>query len=246
MINILLPMVGKSPFFESPQYYFPKPLVEINGKTMIEMVIGNLNMIDDDKQYIFVVNQMDCTKHHLDDVLRLLTDNKGQIIRLDKETKGAACSILMAVDYINNDTPLVIANSDQLIEEDLNNIIAQFQEQDADAGVICFENVHPRWSYVRLDENDNVVETAEKRPLSKNAIAGFYYFKHGKDFVKAAMKSILKDARVNDLFYIAPTLNELILEDMNIRHVKIDSSKYHTFYSPQKIHEYEQTKEVGL
>ncbi len=244
MINILLPMVGKSSFFDSPQYYFPKPLIEINGKTMIQMVIENLNMIDDDKQYIFVVNQMDCAKHHLDDVLRLLTENKSQIVRLDKETKGAACSVLMAVDYINNDTPLIIANSDQLIEEDLNNVMAQFREQKADAGVICFENVHPRWSYVRLDENDKVIETAEKRPLSKNAIAGFYYFKHGKDFVRAAMKTILKDARVNGLFYTAPILNELVLEDMNIRHFKIDNAKYHTFYSPQKIHEYEQKKEI--
>ena len=243
MINILLPMVGKSPFFDSPQYHFPKPLIEIKGKTMIQMVIENLNVIDDDKQYIFVINQIDCIKHHLDDVLRLLTKNNSQIIRLDKETKGAACSALMAIDHINNDTPLIIANSDQLIEEDLNNIIAQFQKQKADAGVICFENVHPRWSYVRLDGNNKVTETAEKRPLSKNAIAGVYYFKHGKDFVRAAMKTILKDARVNDLFYIAPTLNELILEDMNIRHVKIDKAKYHTFYSPQKIHEYEQRKE---
>jgi dTDP-glucose pyrophosphorylase len=243
MINILLPMAGKSPFFDSPQYYFPKPLVEISGTTMIQMVIDNLNMIDDDKQYIFVVNQVDCTKHHFDDVLRLLTDNKSHIVRLEKETKGAACSALMAVDYIDNDTPLIIANSDQLIEEDLNDVMARFREQKADAGVICFENVHPRWSYVRLDEDDNVIETAEKRPLSRNAIAGFYYFTHGKDFVRAAMRSIQKDARVNELFYIAPTLNELVLEDMNIRHVKIDNSKYHTFYSPQKIHEYEQRKE---
>jgi dTDP-glucose pyrophosphorylase len=236
-------MVGKSPFFDSPQFYFPKPLIEINGKTMIELVIENLNMIAEEKKYFFVVNQTDCVKHHLDDVLRILTDNKSKILRLDKETKGAACSALMAVDHINNDNPLIIANSDQVIDDDLNNVIAQFQEQKADAGVICFENIHPRWSYVRFDENNRVIETAEKRPLSKNAIAGFYYFKHGKDFVRAAKKTILKDARVNGLFYIAPTLNELILEDMNIRHFKIKASKYHTFYSPQKIYEFEQRKD---
>ncbi|HEY9702653.1 MAG TPA: hypothetical protein V6C58_09415, partial [Allocoleopsis sp.] len=84
-----------------------------------------------------------------------------------------------------------------------------------------------------------VVETAEKKPISRNAIAGFYYFKHGKDFVSAAFKSIEKDANVNGLYFVAPTYNELVLENKHIGVTFIDSSVYHSFYSPAKIAEYE-------
>jgi len=238
MINILLPLVGKSTFFDSPQYRFPKPLIEITGKPMIQLAVDNLGTIDDEKHFIFVIAKGDCVKYHLDDVLQLLSDSHAEIIKLDGQTRGAACSALMAIDHVNNDIPLIISNADQIFDEDLNKVIRHFRKENADAGVICFESVHPRWSYVRLDEKGLVIETAEKRPLSKHAIAGFYYFKKGKDFVEAAMRSIYKDARVDDKFYTAPVLNELVLDNKKVLIFQVDNAKYHTFYSPQKIAEY--------
>lgn len=240
MINILLPMGGKSPFFNSPEYLFPIPLIEICGRPIIEMVIDNLNNVDDEKHFIFVVSESDCMKYHIDSVLNLLTNNRCDIIRLIGATKGAACSALFAIELIDNDVPLVIANSDQVIDDDIGKIIEYFKKGNADAGVVCFESIHPRWSYVRIDMDGKVIETAEKRPLSKNAIAGFYYFKYGKDFVYAAMQSIKKDCHVNGQYYIAPTFNELILENKRPLIYKLDNSKYHTFFSPQKIKDYEQ------
>ena len=100
--------------------------------------------------------------------------------------------------------------------------------------------MHPRWSYVRTDQDGYIVEAAEKRPISKKAIAGFYYFKQGKDFIKAAMQSIRKDNNVNGLYYIAPALGELVLEDKKLGVYQVDIEKYHTFYTPRKIKEYEQ------
>ena len=108
-----------------------------------------------------------------------------------------------------------------------------------DAGVITFESVHPRWSYVRLNENNLISETAEKRPISKNAIAGFYYFKYGKDFINSAFKMVKKDANVNGFYFVSPTLNEMVLENKTINIFQIQNAKYHTFYTPQKITEYE-------
>jgi dTDP-glucose pyrophosphorylase len=239
MINILIPLGGKSHFFDNDEYPFPKPLIEINGKSMIEMVIENLNRIKEESRFIFVVKTEDCNRYHLDNVLNLLTDGKCVIIKLGGETKGAVCSALMSIEHINNQERLIISNGDQIINHDLNEILAHFENKNLDAGVVCFTSVHPKWSYVRLDENNKIVETAEKRPLSKNAIAGFYYFKHGSDFVKSAMKSIEKDSNVDGLYYIAPTLNEMVLENKNLEIFKIDNSQYHSFYSPQKIKEYE-------
>jgi len=239
MINILMTMAGKSNFFDSAEFIYPKPLIEIRGKSMVELAIENYSQIGDKVKYIFIVNALDCSKYHLDNVLKLLTNEECEIIKIGSETKGAVCSALLAIDIINNENPLVIANSDQVIEEDINKVLAYFKDKDFDAGVITFETVHPRWSYVKVDNRDMIIEAAEKRPISKKAIAGFYYFKRGGYFVEAAMRSIEKDANVEGSYYVAPTLNELILKGMRLGFYNIDSNKYHTFYSPQKISEYE-------
>ena len=241
MINILIPLAGSNQFFNKSEYPFPKPLIEINGKTMIELVINNFACIKREKQFIFIVNNNDCKKYHLDNVLNLLTEHKCKLIRIENETKGAACSAMMAVEYIDNDTPLIIANADQLLDENLDDIVSSFET--VDGGVISFDSVHPRWSYVKLDENEYIVETAEKRPLSKHAVAGFYYFNSGRDFIASAMNMIKKDASVNGLYYIAPTLNEMVLQNKKLIVKKIDNKKYHTFYTPQKIQEYERLKQ---
>lgn len=237
MINILIPLAGKNQFFSEAEYPFPKPLIEFNGKTMIEHVLYNFNSIQKKKQFIFIVNSEDCKKYHLDNVLNILTNYTCKIVKLDNETKGAACSAMMAVEYIDNEMPLIISNADQLFDITIDEVVKSFEKSDA--GVITFESVHPRWSYVRLDENNFVSETAEKRPISKNAIAGFYYFKNGKDFISSASKMIKKDANVNGYYFVSPTLNEMVLENKTINIFQIENAKYHTFYTPQKIKEYE-------
>ena len=239
MLNILIPISGTSRFFDENEYKYPKPLIEIKGKPMIEWVISNLSSISSEKRFIFVVNKKDCIKHHLDDVLYLLTKGNCQIIKIDNDTKGAACSCLMAIEHIDSAEPLVISNGDQVVDADLNTILDHFRKADCAAGVVTFEAVHPKWSYVRLDETDCIIESSEKRPLSRHAIAGFYYFKKGQDFVKSAMNSIKKDANVDGIYYIAPTMNEMVLEGKRMITYPISVENYHNFYSPQRIKDYE-------
>ncbi len=241
MINILIPLAGSNQFFSEAEYPFPKPLIEINDKTMIEQVINNFDSIKKEKQFIFIINYDDCKKYHLDNVLNLLTDHRCQLIKIDGETKGAACSAMLAIEHINNEIPLIIANADQLFDENMDDIISTFKE--VDGGVIAFDSVHPRWSYARLDEDGYIVEMAEKRPLSKHAVAGFYYFKKGSDFIESAKQMIRKDASVNGLYYVAPTFNEMVLNNKKLIIKKIKNSTYHTFYTPRKIQEYERLKE---
>jgi dTDP-glucose pyrophosphorylase len=239
MINILIPLAGPHQFFSESKYIYPKPLIEIQGKTMIEHVIENFKSIKE-KNFIFILNNEDCKKHHLDNVLNLLTKDRCQIIKINGETKGAACSALMAIEHINNTSPLIITNADQLFEDELETLITQFK--DADAGVISFNSVHPRWSYAKLDKKENIIETSEKRPISNHAIAGFFYFKEGRSFIKSAMRMIEKDANFRGNFYISPTLNEMVLENKKLRIVSVDNKRYHTFYTPKKIDDYEKLK----
>lgn len=239
-IQALIPLAGSSPFFGEEAYPFPKALIEVGGKPMIQAVVENLLEIEGLQRFCFVVRSEDCTRFHLDNALRLLTDGRCDIVQLPAETRGAACSCLMAIDLIDHDQHLIIANGDQIIEEELNRGMRHLISGGFDAGVITFKSVHPKWSYVRLDESGNVCETAEKNPISKNAIAGFYYFTRGSDFVRAACKSIENEMLVNDLYFIAPTLNELILENLKVGVYPLQNSEhYHSFYSPQKIQDYE-------
>lgn len=237
MINVLVPMAGKNQYFPEDEFPFPKPLIELGSKTMIECVVENLATAKEVVQFIFVISSEDCRKFHLDSTLNIITGGRNHIIRLDRETRGSACSALMAIDHIATDTPLLIANSDQLFEDPIATFIGDFNA--ADAGIVTFDSVHPRWSYARLDEQGKVVETAEKRPLSRHAIAGLYYFSRGIDFVNAAMRMIRKDENVNGSYFIAPALNQLILMGKDIRARRVDDTRFHTFYTPQKIKEYE-------
>ena len=236
MINILLPFMGTSEFFNDT--YFPKPLIEINGKTMIELVIDNYSCLEP-KKYVCIFSDEECNKFHLDASVKILAPTS-QVIRFSHQTAGALCTCLMAVDYINDDEPLVIANSDQIIDVDYGKVIEYFDEIGTDVGIITFPSIHPRWSYARI-LNDEVVEVVEKRPLSKHAIAGFYYYKRGCDFIEAAKKALLKQNNLDGKYYISASINELILMGKKIGYYEVEKKLYKSFYSPAKIREYEES-----
>ena len=236
-INIVIPLAGTNQFFDKSKYPYPVPLIEIKNKMIIERVVNNFNSIKRDKQFIFILKSEDCKKYHLDKVLNLIMNDTYKVIKLENKTKGALCSVMMAIEHINNDTSLIVANSDQLFDDNLDEVISGFD--DVDGGVITFESIHPRWSYAITDESGYIVETAEKSPLSKNAIAGFFYFNHGRDFIDSAMSTIKKDANLDGSYYISSTFNEMVLQNKRLVIHKIDNNKYHTFYSPKKIQEYE-------
>ena len=178
-------MAGEGSRFSKEGYTFPKPLIDVNGKPMIQTVVENL---DFDCEYVFLVR-----KAHV-----------------EKLTQGAACTALLAKEYIDNDEDLLIANSDQFIEYESENFNAFKNMTDVDSMVFAFNDVHPKWSFVKTNSRGYVTEVAEKKPISDIATCGIYWYRKGSDFVKYAENMIKKDIRVNDEFYIAPVYNELI------------------------------------
>jgi HAD superfamily hydrolase (TIGR01509 family) len=212
-LNVLIPMAGAGSRFEQAGYTFPKPLIEVNGKPMIQVVIENLNL---DANYIYVVQKAHREKYNLDTLLNLLTPGC-KIVETDGLTEGAACTALLAKDYINNDNPLFFANSDQFVEWDSNEFMYKMQETDADGGIVSFTATHPKWSFAKIDENGLVTEVAEKNPISDIATVGYYFWKHGSDFVKYAEQMIEKNIRVNNEFYVCPVFNQAIEDCKEIR-----------------------------
>ena len=217
-LNVLIPMAGAGSRFEKAGYTFPKPLIEVNSKPMIQVVVENLNM---DANYIFIVQKSHREKYNLDTLLNLISPNCN-IIDVDGITEGAACTALLAKDLINNENPLFFANSDQFVEWDSNEFMYKMNESNLDGGIITFESTHPKWSFAKVDDNNLVTEVAEKNPISNNATVGFYYWKNGRDFVKYAESMIDKNIRVNNEFYVCPVFNEAIKGGKKIKNYRID------------------------
>jgi len=212
-LNVLIPMAGAGSRFETAGYTFPKPLIDVNGEPMIKVVTDNLNV---NANFIYIVQKKHNEKYNLTALLNLISPNC-KIIEVDGLTEGAACTTLLAKELINNDMPLLMANSDQFIEWDSNEFFYKMNETNCDAGIVTFNSTHPKWSFVKTNENGLVIEVAEKKPISNIATVGVYYWKNGSDYVKYAEQMIEKNIRVNNEFYVCPVFNEAISDSKDIR-----------------------------
>lgn len=216
-MNVLIPMAGAGSRFSEAGYSFPKPLIDVNGKPMIELVVNNLNI---DANYIFLVRKEHYDQYNLKYMLNLISPGCSIVI-VDNLTEGAACTSLLAKELINDDNPLLIANSDQFVEWNSADMMYSMANSAIDGGILVFESHHPKWSYALTDNDDNVIEVAEKKVISNLATVGIYYWKHGKDYVKYAEQMIDKNIRTNNEFYICPVYNEAIADGKKIKISKI-------------------------
>ena len=212
-MNVLIPMAGAGSRFAQAGYTFPKPLIEVNGKPMIQVVVENLNV---EAHFIFLVQKDHYEKYNLKQLLNLIAPGC-DIIQVDGVTEGAACTTLLAKEIINNDEPLLMANSDQFVEWNSNECLYAFTADSIDGGIVSFKSVHPKWSFAKVGDDGFVSEVAEKNPISDNATVGIYYWKRGSDYVKYAEQMIEKNIRTNGEFYVAPTFNEAIQDGKLIR-----------------------------
>lgn len=211
-LNVLIPMAGAGSRFKEAGYSFPKPLIQVDNKPMIQLVVENLGM---DANFIYICQKEHRQKFNLDTMLNLVSSNN-TIIDIDYVTEGAACTALLAKEQIDNDNPLFFANSDQFVKWDSVEFMYTMQERDCDGGIITFKATHPKWSFAEVDENNLVKRVAEKDPISDNATVGFYYWKRGSDFVKYAEQMISKNIRTNNEFYVCPVFNEAIEDGKRI------------------------------
>lgn len=218
-LNVLIPMAGAGSRFQQAGYTFPKPMIQVHDKPMIQVVVDNLGL---EANYHFVVQKEHREKYNLDTFLNLISPGDCKVIEVDGMTDGAACTALLAKEFIDNENPLFFANSDQFVEWNTVEFMYNMQETNADGGIVTFKATHPKWSFAKVNDDGLVTEVAEKNPISNNATIGYYYWKHGSDFVKYAEQMIEKDIRVNNEFYVCPVFNEAIQDNKKIRPFEVN------------------------
>ena len=238
MINIVIPMAGLGSRFANAGYENPKPFIDVLGTPMIQRVMENLNYSN--SRFILIGR-----KEHFKTQRKLITKIKlkypnVELIGISKLTEGTACTVLYAKKYIDNNFPLLIANSDQLIDINISDFIDDCFKRNLDGSILTFKDLerNPKWSFAKIDNNGLVGEVKEKEAISNNATVGIYLFKRGADFVDASVQMIIENDRVNNEFYICPVYNYSIREDKKIGIYEIPFKSMHGIGTPDDLNKY--------
>ncbi|MFH1470373.1 MAG: sugar phosphate nucleotidyltransferase [Candidatus Micrarchaeota archaeon] len=215
-MNIVVPLAGKDQRFESRGVC--KPLININGKPLIKHCIDTLDWPFKQEKYSlhFLVLKEHDLKYGLPSKLEeLFQESKVHVLK--EPTDGAARTVLAIEDEIRGNEELIVYLADIHFSGDIKTAMKQ---KDAGGVLPVFKSSNPKYSYAIADSDGRVSKVAEKKVISDNASAGFYYYRKGDSFISAAKEMIQKEDRVNNAFYICPTYNYLLGEKVLIAPVE--------------------------
>ena len=240
-MNVLILAAGE-PVDPSAADPYPIWLSEMEDGLVLERQVRALG-IGKAPHFVFCFRRADVERYHLKDIVAQMAPGCA-VVEIRRETRGAACTAMLAIGQMDLEAELVVASATDHIDVDYARVIAGFRAKGADAGVMTFESLHPRYSYVRTDAEGWVTEAAEKRPISRTANAGFFWFRRAGDFFDALQQMILKDAQVQDRFFISPALNEFILEQKKIATFALAAQQYHPLKAASQVEAYEHALEA--
>lgn len=238
-INIVIPMAGAGSRFAKAGYALPKPFIDVLGTPMICHVLENLFMPN--ARFILPARKEHFSSQR-ETIGRIKAHYAAEFIPVEKLTEGAACTVLHAHRLINNDAPLLIANSDQIVDMDIADFISDSDRRGLDGSVLCFEDSDPKWSYAKTDEKGLITLIREKEPISAHATVGIYYFRKGRDFVENAIDMLVGNERVNNEFYVAPVYNYAIARGKRYGIYSIDKNRMHGTGTPEDLDRYIEIK----
>lgn len=234
--NILILAAGRAASTAREQEY-PPCMTELDGTSLVERIVSNLRGFTE-ANYVMAILERDARKFHLDKVASLLIPGV-EVVRIPENTQGAACTALLASIRMAPQNDLLIVSANELVDVDLNLVVSDFHRRNLDGGTLTFKSLHPRYSYVRLDDSGMVVETTALDPISQHATTGIFWFRNTGDFIQATKDLIRKDASVDGNFYIAPTFNELILKQGKIGVHELEQGQYLPLKTEQQMRRYE-------
>ena len=225
--KLIIPAAGAGSRFSKNGWKNPKPFIDLNNKPLLQHVIDNLG---DSSENITVILQ----EKYKDYISLLENPDDLDIKYVNGLTDGTLCTVLDSLE-LEQDQPIVIANSDQLLNIDMKNFINNINNNDLDGSIVVFKDktLNPKWSFAKINKYGHVTKVAEKDPISNLATVGVYYFKSFFDFKKYANKLISNNERVNNEFYVCPVYNYLIDAGGKVGVYEIDVSDMMALGTPE-------------
>lgn len=236
-LNVVVLAAGHQDF-ETRDGGYPLCLLEIDGTPLIERIVENANKLAN-VNFTFALRDEDIKRYHVDKVVALLAP-KCRVVPVRSSTRGSACTALLAVSPLPPGEELLVISANELVDVDLGAAVEQFRQQRLDGGVLTFHSVHPRYSYVRLNQDGLVTEATQQIPISKHATTGIFWFARAGDFVQAAKEMIRKDAHVNGNYFVAKTYNEVILKQGRVGIFPLEHNKYHPLKTERQALQFDQ------
>ncbi len=236
-IEVVIPMAGQGKRFADAGYVKPKPLIEVLGKPMIQWVVENFRSQRYPMRFTFICNSQQLEAFGLKAFLNQIAPGCC-VVSVPSVTHGSVCTLMTAKGEVNPTSPLIIANSDQWVDADIDAFIDRALAKKLDGQILTFQATDPKWSYAKVDCNDRLVEVAEKKTISEHATVGIYYFRLASDFFDGAEEMIRQDVRVNGEFYTCPVYNQLLLQKKHVSIFEIESTKMHGLGTPEDLDQF--------
>ena len=230
-MQIIIGMAGAGRRFANSGYTIPKPLCRVGNTTMIQKAVDSLGI---EGKYIFVVLHEHLLEYkwlegHLASLAKYVT-----IVKLDEITDGAACTLLRAKQYIDNDEPLISINSDQVLHWNSSEFITKCKQEPEVSWIMTYPHSDLKHSFVKVDDDGVVVQTAEKVAISDMASVGLYHWSKGSLFVESAEQMIANNDKHNNEFYLAPVYNYTLKTNI-VKPYQVDASNFSPVGTPSDL-----------
>ena len=232
-MTIIITMAGLGSRFRKAGYHCPKYMIEAGGKTLFEWSMDSLMDYNTHvEKYIFVVRKEDDAERFIREHMKLYGIRNVEVIAIDYLTDGQATTCMLAIPHCNAEKPIMIYNIDTYVEP----YEMKFNDISGDGYIPCFFAKGDHWSFVRLDDEGNVLEVREKVRISDNCTLGAYYFSSAKLYKTLYEEFYADDSKMEKgEKYIAPLYNDMIEQKMRVTISIVDERKVHVLGTPEEL-----------
>ena len=236
-MNIVIPMAGMGSRFADAGYALPKPFIDVAGKPMIVRVMENLTQPD--AKFVLLARKEHIEKNQ-DLIREIQSQFNATFVPIEKLTEGTACTVLFSRALLSADEPVVIANSDQIVDDCFTQYMQDARDRNLDGSILTFTDaeLNPKWSFAKIDSEGFVTEVQEKKAISEYATVGIYYFRRADELVDSIIQMIIENDRTNNEFYICPTYNYLIRSGKKVGIFNINQPQMHGIGTPEDLAAY--------
>lgn len=239
-LHIIMPMAGEGSRFLKEGWTTPKPLIELNGQPLFKHAISSVMSNDIQLKYSFIVRKEHIEKYHIDEGIKKFQP-ESNIFSVEKTTRGAVETCLIAESAISDDDGIIVMDCDLEFRSskfiEIIKMILRKPINEAQGGaLVSFESQDPKYSYALLDTDGFVIKTAEKEVISNHALCGAYFFSSGKRFKEIARQLLNEPMFTKPEYYVSLLFNYLLKNGEKVFLAPME--EYYSYGTPEELKRY--------